>query len=102
MLFVEKGAIEGIQYDCKRTTDYTSANGIRCEDEGEKIFHRFGKSVTVLCPRDKDERRELRRAYAVPEFGVQYLMKRNRVKGFYVTDKSRLAAEAGGNWIACT
>ena len=97
---VRNGVVVGIQYFCKNTTDYTSANGIRCEETGEEILNRFGKSVRVQCPTNKDDHSEFRRAYDVPEFGVRYLMQRNRVEGFYVTDQLRFAAE-GGIWTAC-
>lgn len=102
-VYVRAGIVEKVVYICKDEMDYASAGKVFCGKSGETILDRYGSAIRVQCPIKKESDLDhVRRVYDATDFGVRYFLQQNKVIGFAVMDKQRLAEAVGINWIACT
>ncbi|MFC1567823.1 hypothetical protein ACFL3K_01295 [Pseudomonadota bacterium] len=99
---IKNGKVEWVSYSCKSDdVDYTSLNGIRCGDKGNKIFNEFGSNVRVLCSAHKKDFSDLMRAYDVVEYGTRYVLVRNSVVMLTIAAPDELESFVDRNWIPC-
>ena len=101
---VRDGVVRSIGYLCKEGRDRTTVNKVACHDLKDKVEKVFGDRVRVLCPKAKPENKEIApyvRAYDAIEFGTRYVVIRDKVQGFTVTDPGELASLVGFNWVKC-
>ena len=104
-LSVRNGIVTSISYPC-REGDKVVLNNIACHHFEDRIRRVFGERVRVLCARvDPDNPNKdiapYVRAYDVVEYGTRYVVIKDVVQGFTVTDPKELESLVGYNWLKC-
>lgn len=80
-------------------------HSVTCGDSSEKILSIYPSQLTrVLClTPDKEDVEKFNnvRAYDVPQYGVRYILKTNKVVGVVITAPDRLEGSWGDHWKYC-
>jgi len=105
-LWVRDGVVRSIVYACKEGHDPAALNNVACHDFEDRIRKVFGDRVRVLCAKVKpdDPNKAIApyvRAYDAVEYGTRYIVIKDEVKGFIVTDAKELDSLVGFNWAKC-
>lgn len=102
---IHNGVVFTINYACNDNgSNYIRINGIECGSDGDRVLDRFKDNVRVLCSNavKYDDSYRFVRVYDVVEYGVRYMLVKNRVEGFIVADKDELKSFIGINWVPCS
>lgn len=105
-LGVRDGVVRSIAYACKEGHDPAALNKVACHDFEDRIGKVFGDRVRVLCAKVKpdDPNKAIApyvRAYDAVEYGTRYIVIKDEVQGFIVTDTKELDSMVGFNWVKC-
>lgn len=105
-LWVRDGVVLSIVYACKEGRDPAAVNNVACHDFEDRIRNVFGDRVRVLCAvvKPDDPNKVIAphvRAYDAVEYGTRYIVIRDKVDGFIVTDTKELDSLVGFNWVKC-
>lgn len=87
-----------INYLCSDNDYSSSVNNISCKSSGDEILEKFSDEVRILCSSDKDD---LRRLYDTIKYGIRYILRKNEVIGFFITEPKILESHIGHDWIKC-
>ena len=105
-LGVREGVVRSLGYPCIEGRDPTVVNNIACHHFEDRIRKVFGDHLRVLCARvspdhpNKDLAPHVR-AYDAIEYGTRYVVIKDVVQGFIVTDPKELESLVGFNWVKC-
>ena len=105
-LWVRDGVVRSIAYQCKEGRDPAALNNVACHDFEDQIRKVFGDRLRVLCAKVKpdDPNKAMApyvRAYDAVEYGTRYIVIKDAVNGFIVTDSKELDSLVGFNWEKC-
>ncbi len=91
-----------VSYLCKSELDYTSLNGISCNDAGDRVVDKYGHNLKVQCLRDKNHKLYLDyRVYDISKFGIRHHVFNNKVSAFSASMPAELEKATGKNWGSC-
>ncbi len=105
-LSVRDGVVRSIAYVCKEGRDPAALNNVACHDFEDRIRKVFGDRLRVLCAKvtPDDPNKAMApyvRAYDAVEYGTRYIVIKDVVNGFIVTDSKELESLVGFNWEKC-
>jgi hypothetical protein len=100
IFFSDDDKVSLIDYTCADTYEYTSINGIKCNDTSENIEKKYGNKVRVLC-HTNTKFKVRARAYDIVEYGIRYKLLYNSVFSFSVAQPELLKTFVGFSWGNC-
>jgi len=84
---VKEKKIKMIYYICSKDSyDIKEVSKIRCGMNGESIQKRFKEDLIVTCSKSDVSVR----SYKIKEYGLNYILRSNKVEAFTITDGERL------------
>jgi hypothetical protein len=102
-----KSKVSRISHRCdQESSDYTSINGISCNDSSEEILTKFGGNITIFCAiPDTESEEDIKfrlRKYKVEKYKIEYYLYLNKVVAFASFDqntvrKSKVFKECSNN-----
>jgi hypothetical protein len=87
-----------VEYKCADKFEYTSINGIKCNDTSGNIKDKYGDKIRVLC---HVEIKVGARVYDIVEYGIRYMLVYNGVVGFSIAKPEHLKTFVDINWGYC-